>query len=91
MLSTTYHQKVGVIDFFFGIFEILITLGPLLLIKTGDLVLVCCSLGYFIPRKGKNDLKKDGPCIPIKSPSFWVGLIFWVGIGTYLGWYFGKE
>lgn len=34
MLNIAYHQEVGVIDFFFGIFEMLITLGPLLLSRS---------------------------------------------------------
>ena len=75
------------IDILFWVLEIVLSFIPSLMIMTGEIVLAFCSLDYHPPRLNKNVSEEYDSLVPIKSLSFWVGIMFWVGLGIYLNFY----
>ncbi len=75
------------IDIFFWGLELAFLLYSYLMIVTGEIILTFCSLGYHRKRRNKNIFEEHDSLIPIASPSFWVGVIFWICIGIYLNFY----
>jgi hypothetical protein len=61
------------------------------MIMTGEIVLAILSLGYHRPRFNKNAYREYTSEFPIKSPSFWVGIMFWTCFGIYLNFYLGVD
>jgi len=62
------------------------------MIQTGEIVLAFLSLGDHRPRRNKN-LNVSGEydsLIAIKSPSFFVGKMFWACIGISLNFYLSE-
>jgi len=72
------------IDILFGIFELILSFIPQLMILTGEIVLTVCRLGYHRPRLNTKVFEEHDSLIPIKSLSFWVGIMFWVSLGIFL-------
>ena len=74
------------VEIFFWALDLTFRLIPSFLIKTGEIVLVALSLGYYCSGPNKNSEESES-LITIEQPSFWVGIIFWVCIGIYLNFY----
>ncbi|MEX2491312.1 MAG: hypothetical protein WD425_06095 [Nitrospirales bacterium] len=53
-----------------------------LLIWTGEILLGVFSFGYHRPRLNRDAFKGDNAWMPLKNLSFWVGVVFWVGVGV---------
>jgi hypothetical protein len=66
------------------ILELILSFIAPLMILTGEIVLAILSLGYHRPRFNKDTYKEYTSEFPLKSLSFWVGILFWVCFGVYL-------
>ncbi|MFZ1745082.1 MAG: hypothetical protein WBO24_06315 [Nitrospirales bacterium] len=83
------------IDFLLGILgrilELILSFIAPVMILTGEIVLAILSLGYHRPRFNKDTYKEYTSEFPVKSLSFWVGILFWVCIGLYLDFDLGGD
>ena len=77
------------IDILFLFLELILRLTPIIMIKTGEIVLSAFSLGHYCSRPNKT-FEETESLITIEQPSFWVGIISWVCIGIYLYFYLSQ-
>lgn len=73
------------------ILELVLSFIAPLMIMTGEIVLAILSFGYHRPRLSKNVYKEYTSELPIKSLSFWVGIMFWTCFGIFLNFYLSGD
>ena len=66
------------------ILELILSFIAPVMILSGEIVLAILSLGYHRPRFNKDTYKEYTSEFPVKSLSFWVGILFWACIAVYL-------
>jgi hypothetical protein len=76
------------IDLLLGILgrtlELILSFIAPVMVLTGEIVLAILTLRYPRPRFNKDIYKEYKSEFPVKSLSFWVGILFWACIGVYL-------